>query len=95
MRMFLKVKLTYLTVFRIPDFSYDGRINIVSDYRDDTSNGQYSKVIWSKKSVDSLVKQFQNGNLNSGYGKDSIAEIMFYLDNYVDVANKTVLVIGK
>ncbi len=31
----------------------------------------------------------------SGYGKESIAEISSYLDNHVNVKNKTVLVIGK
>jgi hypothetical protein len=80
---------------RISDFSYDGRIKIVSDYRDDSSQGQYSKIIWSKKSINNLVKQFRSGNLESGYGKESISEIMFYLDHHVHVKNKTVLVIGN
>ena len=31
----------------------------------------------------------------AGYGKETIAEIISYLDKYVDVRNKTVLVIGE
>ena len=40
---------------------------------------------------------FRSGNLNagSGYGVESIQELINYIDNYVDVNNKTVLVIGK
>ena len=44
-----------------------------------------------------MVKKLQSGDLNlgAGYGTESIAEIIFYLDKHVDVGNKTVLVIGN
>ncbi len=48
----------------MPDFSYDGRIKIVSDYRNEATS--FSNIVWTKERIEEQVKQFQSGNLNAG-----------------------------
>jgi hypothetical protein len=48
----------------MPDFSYDGRIKIVTDYRNEATS--YSNMVWTKETIEEQVRQFQSGNLNAG-----------------------------
>jgi len=44
---------------RKSDFSYDGRLKIVSDYRAEKAEGQFKDIVWHKEAVDHLVQQFK------------------------------------
>ena len=48
----------------MPDFSYDGRIKIVSDYRNEATS--FSNIVWTKEKIEEQIRQFQSGNLNAG-----------------------------
>ena len=64
----VQIKTKERFVFRFPDFSYDGKIKIVTDYRDDSSQGQYSNIVWTKESIDGMVKQFKAGQFEVRLG---------------------------
>jgi len=50
--------------FRLPDFSYDGRIKIVPEYRNEATS--FNNIVWTKETVDKLINQFREGNLAAG-----------------------------
>ena len=59
-----KLLTKFILIFRLPDFSYDGRIKIVSEYRNEATS--FTNVVWTKETVDNLVAQFKSGNLAAG-----------------------------
>jgi hypothetical protein len=48
----------------LPDFSYDGRIKIVPEYRNEATS--FNNIVWTKETVDKLINQFREGNLAAG-----------------------------
>jgi hypothetical protein len=54
----LKTHLRLLQ-YRQSDFSYDGRLKIITDYRAEKAEGYFKDIVWHKEAIDQLVQQFR------------------------------------
>ena len=56
------------------------------------SKGKSHQLLWSKESVEEMIKLFKEGKLEGGYGKGQVDAISSHIEKHAAVKDKRVLV---
>ncbi|XP_059080225.1 uncharacterized protein LOC131878306 isoform X2 [Tigriopus californicus] len=76
------------------DYSYQGRVELVSNYMDD-SHGQTHSLVWTKDNVDKERTQFREDRMRGSYGNAIVKILAENARNHLNISGSHVLVIGS